>query len=243
MSFQDFSDLASLAEFHSWRGSSGPVLFSSNHRDNNPLCEPPEHSQKRTCWSKGAVEALVKNTFLKKIKCASNNYSWIGGKPAECLTCHTSPGGGACRMAPRLIRNRRLLCSNYSMINKSSTWIIIFIILPSMLLLQPQCNFIFMFRGRRVSKNGTEQKNRKKGRNRKKEDSKGCLQTGDWNRSLCGISAWPRTLFPLLLLSRTDVGLGMKSPRTDGTTLTTGFTLGARQSHVLINGNTVWLKH
>lgn len=49
MSFQDFSDLASLAEFHSWRGSSGPVLFSSNHRDNNPLCEPPEHSQKRTC--------------------------------------------------------------------------------------------------------------------------------------------------------------------------------------------------
>lgn len=66
MSFQDFSDLASLAELHSWRGSSGPVLFSSNHRDNNPLCEPPEHCQKRTCWSKGAIEALVNNTFLEK---------------------------------------------------------------------------------------------------------------------------------------------------------------------------------
>lgn len=160
MSFQDFSDLASLAEFHSWRGSSGPVLFSSNHRDNNPLCEPPEHSQKRTCWSKDAVEALVNSTFLKKIKRTSNTYSWIGGKPAECLTRHTAQGGGAFRTAPRLIGNSRLLCSNYSMINKSSTWIIIFITLPSMLLLQPQSNFTFMFWGRRVSKNGTA--NRKK---------------------------------------------------------------------------------
>lgn len=52
MSFQSLSDLGSLAEFHSLRSSSGPVLFSTIHRDSEPLCEPPEHSQNRTCWSK-----------------------------------------------------------------------------------------------------------------------------------------------------------------------------------------------
>lgn len=57
MSFQDFSDLASLAELHSGRCSSGPVLFSSNHSDSEPLCKPLEHSQNRTCWGKGGAQA------------------------------------------------------------------------------------------------------------------------------------------------------------------------------------------
>lgn len=49
--FQSFLGRGSLAELHSRRCSSGPVLFSIIDSDSDPLWEPPEQIQNRTCGS------------------------------------------------------------------------------------------------------------------------------------------------------------------------------------------------
>lgn len=47
----------------------------------------------------------------------SSRYFWTGGKPAKCYIHHTQ-GGGAFKMALRLISSSHLLCCNYTTINK-----------------------------------------------------------------------------------------------------------------------------
>lgn len=125
--FQSFLARGSPAELHSRRCSSGPVLFSIIDSDSDPLWEPPEQIQNRTCGSQAekttrSVTCVSKQTKKQRNKKKNQaqpiylpiKYSWSESKQTA-RAIHQ--GRGAFKIAFRSIRNCHLFTSNYSKIN------------------------------------------------------------------------------------------------------------------------------